>query len=304
MAGYRLDKALAILFPSYSRARLQQWIRQGHVLVDAVPVRGKDKVHGGEDIQISVQLEEEVTWKAQELPLIILYEDDDIIVVNKPAGVVVHPGAGNHEGTLINALLHHAPMLAQLPRGGVIHRLDKDTSGVLVIARRLSAHTQLVEQLQSRAFIREYQAVVNGILVSGGCIDVPLGRHPTHRTKRAVVAGGKTAITHYRVIQRYRAHTHVRVQLETGRTHQIRVHMAYKEHPIIGDAAYGGRLRVPSCSQELADTLRHFPRQALHAEHLGLQHPRTGELMQWHAPLPQDMCDLLTQLEIDRHRYA
>lgn len=304
MAGYRLDKALAILFPSYSRARLQQWIHQGHVLVDAVPLRGKDKVHGGEEIQIIVQPEEEVTWKAQELPLLLLYEDDDILIVNKPAGIVVHPGAGNYEGTLINALLHHAPMLAQLPRGGIIHRLDKDTSGVLVVARRLPAHTQLVEQLQSHAFVREYQAIVNGILVSGGCIDVPLGRHPTQRTRRAVVANGKTAITHYRVIQRYRAHTHVRVQLETGRTHQIRVHMAYKEHPIVGDTVYGGRLRLPSCGHELTETLRHFPRQALHAEHLGLQHPRTGEFMRWNAPLPQDMRDLLTQLERDKQNDA
>lgn len=301
MAGYRLDKALAELFPSYSRARFQQWIREGHVLVNATPGRGKDKVQGGEDIQITAQSEEQVAWKAQGLPLSLLYEDEDILVVNKPAGLVVHPGAGNSENTLVNALLYHAPELAQLPRAGIIHRLDKDTSGLLVVARSLTAHTHLVAQLQNHEVVRKYQAVIVGVLIAGGHVEAPIGRHPTQRTHMAVVENGKPAVTHYRVIQRYRGHTHIQVQLETGRTHQIRVHLAHKRYPLVGDPVYGGREKIPPhCNDELRKTLRTFRRQALHAAQLGLIHPRSSELMQWTTPLPDDMQNLLKALETDR----
>jgi len=305
MAGYRLDKALAELFPSYSRARLQQWIRDGYVLVNTVPWRAKDKVKGFESVQVSVQYEEAVPWKAQVLPLTLLYEDKDILVVNKPAGLVVHPGAGNQDNTLVNALLYQAPELALLPRAGIIHRLDKDTSGVLVVARHLAAHTHLVTQLQARAFMRKYQAIVTGVLVAGGTVDAPIGRHPKQRIRMAVVENGKQAITHYRVIQRYRAHTHIRVQLETGRTHQIRVHLAYKHYPVLGDPVYGGRLQIPSASSDtFKKTLRTFQRQALHAAELGFIHPNSGEWVQWAAPLPNDMQILLAALEKDRQEHA
>jgi 23S rRNA pseudouridine1911/1915/1917 synthase len=301
LAGYRLDKALAELFPDFSRARLQQWIHDGQILVNSLPWRGKDKVQGGEAVQIAVHLAEEIPWQPQRLPLELLYEDEDVLVVNKPAGVVVHPGAGNRENTLVNALLHHAPELAQLPRAGVIHRLDKDTSGVLVVTRRLSAHTYLTEQLQAHQFAREYQTIVTGVLVSGGTIEAPIGRHPTHRIKMAVVKGGRPAITHYRIIQRYRNYTHLRVQLETGRTHQIRVHFAHQHHPILGDPVYRGRLQIPPASHpEFIKTLQNFQRQALHAEKLGFLHPRTGEWMEWVAPLPEDMQNLLASLAQDR----
>jgi 23S rRNA pseudouridine1911/1915/1917 synthase len=301
MAGYRLDKALADLFPDYSRARLQQWIRDGHVLVNSNSWRAKDKVKGGEDIQITTHLEEEVAWQAQSLPLTVVYEDKDILVINKPAGLIVHPGAGHQQNTLVNALLNYAPELAQLPRAGIIHRLDKDTSGVLVVARSLPAHTHLVEQLQNHEFLREYKAIITGVLVAGGTVDAPIGRHPTQRTRMAVVQNGKPAITHYRVIQRYRAHTFIRVQLETGRTHQIRVHLAHKRYPLVGDSVYGGRLQIPANSSEIfKEALRTFPRQALHAERLGIIHPNSGEMMQWTAPLPDDMQQLCSALEQDQ----
>ncbi len=303
MAGWRLDRALASLFPDYSRARLQQWLLQGHILVNATLWRSKDKVQGGEAIQLTAQLAEEVTWQAQSLPLTVLYEDNDILVVNKPAGLVVHPGAGNPDSTLVNALLHHAPELAELPRAGIIHRIDKETSGILVVARSLPAHTHLIAQQQAHAFEREYQAVVTGVLISGGTIDAPLGRHPQKRTQRAVVADGKSAITHYRIIHRYRAHTHLRVRLETGRTHQIRVHLAHIRHPLVGDPVYGHRLSIPPQSQ-LKETLRSFQRQALHAELLGLTHPRTGQSMRWTAPLPEDLQTLLTALSQDQQEHA
>jgi len=302
MAGYRLDKALADLFPSYSRARLQQWVRDGYVRVNgSARQRGKDKVKGGEEIQITAQVEEEVSWQAQALPLTLLYEDDDLLIVNKPADLVVHPGAGNKDNTLVNALLHHAPELAQLPRAGIIHRIDKDTSGLLVVARSLPAHTHLVAQLQNHEFLREYLAIVTGVLVAGGTVEVPIGRHPTQRTRMAVVEKGKPAITHYRVIERFRAHTSIRVKLETGRTHQIRVHLAHKRYPVVGDSVYGGRLQIPpNSSESFKETLRTFPRQALHAARLGLIHPISGELMQWEAPLPEDIQTLLAVLKKDK----
>lgn len=301
LAGERLDKALTTLFPDYSRARLQQWIRDGYVLVDTIVLRAKDKVQGGEQIEITAPLLDETTWQAQSLPLNIVYEDQDILIINKPAGVVVHPGAGNQDSTLVNALLHYAPELAQLPRAGIVHRIDKETSGLLVVARSLMAHHYLVEQLQEHELKREYQAIVVGVLVAGGTVDAPIGRHPTQRIKMAVVEDGKPAITHYRVIERYRAHTHIRVHLETGRTHQIRVHMAHKRFNLIGDPVYGGRLQLPpQCHENLKQQLQHFSRQALHAAGLGLEHPRIGEFMEWTVPLPDDMQQLLVALAEDK----
>jgi len=305
MAGLRIDKALALLFPDYSRARLQQWIRDEHVLINAKKVRAKDKIQGGEQVDITAEIEETVTWQAQPIPLNIIYEDDDIIIVDKPVGLVVHPGAGNQDKTLVNALLHHAPELEQLPRAGIIHRIDKDTSGLLVVTRSIKAHTFLSAKLQAHEFLREYQAITQGVLVAGGNVDAPIGRHPTQRTKMAVIHNGKPAITHYRVLERYRAHTHIRVQLETGRTHQIRVHMAHQHYPLVGDPVYGGRLRLPAESSELLkNTLRHFPRQALHAAKLGFIHPSRQEMMEWESPLPQDMLDLLNVLAQDKQDHA
>jgi 23S rRNA pseudouridine1911/1915/1917 synthase len=295
MAGYRLDKALAELCPSYSRGRLQQWIRDGYVLVNQTTSRAKNKVQGGEEIEIATQITTEVAWQAQKLPLNILYEDGDLLIINKAAGIVVHPGAGNPDNTLVNALLHHAPELEQIPRAGIIHRIDKDTSGLLVVARSLTAHADLVQKLQQRKFIRKYEAIVHGVMVAGNTIDAPIGRHPTQRVRMAVVENGKPAITHYRIIERYRNYTHISVKLETGRTHQIRVHMAYKRYPLLGDPVYGGR-RIHK--------FKNFNRQALHAASLGLDHPNSGEFMQWTAALPDDMLNLLEELKQDKQEHA
>ncbi len=299
-AGQRLDQVLSQLFPDYSRSRLQQWVRAGHVTVDGRSLRTRDKVWGGERIEMMATEEAETAWRAEVLPLDIVYEDSAIIVLNKPPGLVVHPGAGNREGTLVNALLHHAPELANVPRAGVVHRLDKDTSGLLVVARNLAAHKKLVEQLQARTVKREYMAIVIGVMTAGGSVEAPIGRHRTERTRMAVVVGGREAVTHYRVVERFRHHTSVTVNLETGRTHQIRVHMAYLHHPLVGDPTYGGRVRLPAgCSIELQEALRGFKRQALHAGRLGLIHPDTGAAMQWEAPLPNDMHQLLEVLRAD-----
>ncbi len=301
MAGYRLDQALAALFPEYSRARLQQWIRAGHVTVDTLIKKNRDKVSGGEQIEIRAEQEAEVGWQAQDIPLEVIFEDEQLLIINKPAGLVVHPGAGNADGTLVNALLHHAPELEKVPRAGVVHRLDKDTSGLLVVARQLTSHTHLVEQLQDRAFAREYRTVVNGVMTAGGSLDAPIGRHPVHRTRMAVVNGGKPAITHYRVEHRFRAHSLLRVKLETGRTHQIRVHLTHLRHAVVGDPLYGGRLRLPpEAAPAFRDYLQQFKRQALHAERLGLSHPVSGEWLEWTAPLPEDMQQLLALLHQDQ----
>jgi 23S rRNA pseudouridine1911/1915/1917 synthase len=292
----RLDQALAKLFPEHSRSRLQNWIAAGKVLVDSEMLRAKDKVCSGQQITINATVEKETLWEAQALDLTILYEDQAIIVVNKPAGLVVHPAVGNRNNTLVNALLHYEPKLAHLPRAGIVHRLDKDTSGVMVVARTLAAHTYLVNQIQARAVTREYLAVVNGQLTAGGSINVPIGRHPTHRTKMAVVPTGKNAVTHYRILERFAAHTLIKVVLETGRTHQIRVHMAYLGYPLTGDPTYG-RLKLPAnCSQILQQTLSGFKRQALHAYRLSLLHPETKELIHWEAELPADMEGLIRGL--------
>lgn len=304
-SGMRLDQVLSIIFPQYSRSRLQKWIKQGLVLVDDVVLRPKDVVLGGEFVEISVANEDETSWRPQSLELDIVYEDDSIIVINKPAGLVVHPGAGNVDGTLANGLLHYAPELEKVPRAGVIHRLDKDTSGLLVIARNIEAQTQLVNQLQARQVARQYQAVVNEVMTAGGTVDQPIGRHPHQRLRMAVVDNGKEAITHYRVAQRFRAHTFIDVQLETGRTHQIRVHMAYIHYPIVGDPLYCGRLRIPpQASTELMECLRGFKRQALHAARLGLVHPASGEEMHWRAELPADMQHLIQLLQTDMQQHG
>lgn len=301
LAGLRLDQALAELFPGYSRSRLQQWIRGGQVWVDALQPRPRYRVLGGEQVRIDMTPDaSDSAAAAQDIPLTIVYEDAALLVVNKPAGLVVHPAAGNRDGTLLNALLHYAPELADVPRAGLVHRIDKDTTGLLVVARTLVAHKLLVEQLQARLFEREYEAVVAGVMTGGSTVEGAMARHPRDRVRMAVTATGKPAITHYRVLQRFRAHTHVQVKLETGRTHQIRVHMAHIHHPVIGDPVYGGRARIPAgCSPALAEALRHFKRQALHAAHLGLEHPSSGEHMAWEAPLPADMQALLTVLRDD-----
>ncbi len=300
-AQQRLDQALASLFSDYSRSRIQSWIRNGWVQLNGtVCTQPRQKVVGEEAVLITAECLPEDTWEAEAMDLPIVYEDDAVIIVNKPAGWVVHPAAGNLQGTLLNALLHHAPELAVLPRAGIVHRLDKDTSGLLVVARTLAAHHHLVEQLQAREFLREYEAIACGILISGDTIDLPIGRHPHSRTRMAVTEKGKPAVTHYRVAERYRGHTRLRVKLETGRTHQIRVHMAAKRHPLLGDSVYGERLRFPKgASEALCEQLRQFKRQALHAAQLGITHPTTGETLSWQAPLPDDMQQLIEYLLTD-----
>lgn len=302
LAGKRLDQALAQLFPDYSRARLQRWVKEGQVTVNERQMRPRDTVYTGDHIVLVALQTEETTWRAQELPLNIIYEDAAVLVINKPPGLVVHPGAGNMDGTLSNALLHHAPELESVPRAGIVHRIDKDTSGLLVVARTLKSQKSLVDQLQARAFEREYQAVVLGVMTAGGTVDAPIGRHPKNRLRQAVVPGGKEAITHYRVLERFRAHTYICVKLETGRTHQIRVHMTHINYPLVGDPTYGGRLRIPAgATPELEAVLRGFKRQALHAARLGIRHPDSGELMSWEAPLPEDMQALLEACRHDMH---
>ena len=296
-AGQRLDQALAVMFPEYSRSRLTQWLKGGQVRVDGETRRPRDKVLGGERVEVEALAEPEERWVAEPIPLEVVFEDASILVINKPAGLVVHPAAGNRDGTLLNALLHRAPELASIPRAGIVHRLDKDTTGLLVVARTLTAQASLVAQLQARTLTREYDAVVVGVLTGGGTVDAPIGRHPVDRKRMAVVRGGKPAVTHYRLAERFAAHTHIRVRLETGRTHQIRVHMAHVKHPLVGDRVYGGRLRLPpGCSERLRELLRGFPRQALHARRLGLNHPETGEYAEWSAPLPADLEQLLDAL--------
>ena len=297
----RLDQALATLFPDYSRARLQHWIKQGLVSVDGTTAaRPRDKVLGGELVELEAILDDQVECCPEPIPLEIMYEDEALLIINKPAGLVVHPAAGNPDDTLQNALLHHDEKLIQLPRAGIVHRLDKETSGLLVIAKTTAAHKHLVEQLQEHSVKREYRAVVTGVMTAGGMVDQPIARHPSQRTRMAVHPSGKTAVTHYRVLDKFRFHTHVKVVLETGRTHQIRVHMAHIRYPLAGDPVYGGRLRIPAkISPELEAMLRRFRRQALHARKLGLQHPQTGEWMEWSAEPPEDMQDLLAVLARD-----
>jgi len=296
-AGQRLDQALAALLPDYSRSRMKGWIESGEVRVDGAVMRPRDKVFGGEAVQITAQLPEESRAAPQPIPLVLVHEDKHVFVVDKPAGLVVHPGAGNPDQTLQNALLALDPKLAALPRAGIVHRLDKDTSGLLVVARTLPAQTALVRMIGERDVHREYEAICRGVMTAGGTVDAPIDRHPTDRVRMTVREGGREAVTHYRVIRRFRAHTHVRVQLETGRTHQIRVHLAHAGFPIVGDRVYGGRLTLPKgASETLRQALRDFPRQALHASRLQFDHPVTGKPIECLSPLPADMRGLLDVL--------
>jgi 23S rRNA pseudouridine1911/1915/1917 synthase len=300
LSGQRLDQALARMFPEYSRSRLKNWLLQGFITVDEQAMRPRDAVTGGESVRLQPQPETSVTSAPEALELDIIFADEDCLVVNKPAGLVVHPGTGNPHGTLMNGLLHHVPELDQLPRAGIVHRLDKDTSGLLVVAKTLQAHTALVRALAAREIARHYIAVCGGVLTGGGSINEPIGRHPVDRLKMSVQRDGKAAVTHYRVIQRFAAHTAISVQLETGRTHQIRVHFAHRRHSLVGDQTYGGRLAMPAgASDRLRETLRQFRRQALHAEKLAFAHPRSGENIDLQIAPPADFADLLNALAED-----
>lgn len=297
LAGSRLDQALPKLLPDYSRARLQAWIKEARVLVDGQPAIAKQKVWGGETVAVEPQARpEETAFAPEAIELDIVHEDEHILVINKPAGMVVHPAAGNWQGTLLNALLHHAPQLKELPRAGIVHRLDKETSGLLVVAKTMAAQTSLVRQLQARTVKREYRAIVWGEVWQNGTVETQIGRDPRARTRMAVTrVGGKPAITHYEVLERFAVHTYLRCRLETGRTHQIRVHMQHIGAPLVGDPVYGLRGIVPhrAMTQTLRETLKGFKRQALHAVRLGLLHPATGKPMEWQAELPADMKSLL-----------
>jgi len=293
-----LDQALARMFPQFSRSRIKSWILKGLVTVDGAVIRPKDPVSAGSAVVLEAAAEIAVKSVAEPMALDIAYEDEDVLVIAKPVGLVVHPGAGNHRGTLMNGLLHHAPKLAELPRAGIVHRLDKDTSGLLMVGKTLEAHTALTRQLARREVSRHYLAVCNGVLTGGGSIDAPIGRHPVDRLRMHVSDRGKAAITHYRVRQRFAAHTFISVRLETGRTHQIRVHFAHRRHPLIGDQTYGGRLAIPAgASTELQEMLRGFRRQALHAEKLSFSHPASGENIEVQTDMPDDFKGLLKVLE-------
>ena len=291
-AGLRLDQVLALLAPQHSRSRLQSWIKAGFVQMDHAAASAKLKVFGGEQVRVRPQASaEELAFRAEDIDLNIVFEDEALLVINKPAGLVVHPGSGNWEGTMLNALLHHAPLLKNLPRAGIVHRLDKDTSGLLVVAKTLEAQTNLVRQLQGRSVKREYLAVVEGVVAAEGRVDAPIGRDRRERTKMAIVPNGKPSVTHYRPVESFAQHTLVSCRLETGRTHQIRVHLRSIDHALAGDPVYRGKPRT--LHPDLAKEIKAFGRQALHATRLGLVHPVSGAAMEWHAPLPLDMAKLL-----------
>lgn len=298
LIGLRLDLALSKVFPEHSRSRLQEWIDAGFVQVDESLASKRYKVLGGESININAALERVDEYVAEAMELNIVYDDAEIIVINKPAGLVVHPGSGIQSGTLLNGLLHYDPNLNLIPRAGIIHRLDKDTTGLMVIARTLESHSYLVSAMQVRDIHREYIALVRGVITAGSSINAPIGRHPRHRTRMAVTANGKEALTHYRVIEKFPDMTLLRCQLESGRTHQIRVHMAHIKHPIIGDPVYAGRSFAPkSYSEDVKKSVRDFPRQALHATYLAFHHPQQGELMEFDVPLPEDFENLLILIQ-------
>ena len=299
--GQRLDQTLAELFPDYSRTRIRAWIDEGRAELDGkVTTKAREKILGYETIVLRAHLEDEIIHEGEDIQLEIVYEDEHILVLNKPAGLVVHPGAGNQQGTLLNALLHHCPELAEVPRAGIVHRLDKDTTGLMVVAKTVPAQTHLVSMLQARDITREYEAVALGVMTAGGTVDEPIARHPHRRTAMAVHPLGKEAVTRYRVAEKFRNHTRLRLRLETGRTHQIRVHMAHINHPLVGDPMYAGRNRLPKgASSLMVETLRGFPRQALHAARLILAHPVTCEIMDWQVPVPDDMKRLISVLRAD-----
>jgi 23S rRNA pseudouridine1911/1915/1917 synthase len=300
LAGLRLDQALAQMFPDYSRSRLKEWLLSGAISVDGGSPRPRDPVKGGEVVEFEPQTESEVRAEPEPIRLEVAFEDEHLLVVNKPAGLVVHPGAGNPGGTLMNGLLHHAPQLEAVPRAGIIHRIDKETTGLLLIAKTLPAHTALTRQLAERSISRNYLAVCCGVLTGGGMIDEPIARHPVDRKRMSVQQGGKPAVTHFKVLERFRAHTYISVKLETGRTHQIRVHFAWRRNPLVGDPVYGGRLALPAgAGDALIEALRRFRRQALHAARLAFAHPASGETLTIEAPLPADFDRLLAVLRED-----
>ena len=297
MTGQRLDVALSEMLPDYSRSKITAWIKSGEALINHKPFKPKDKVNGSEMVELTISQKQNNDWVGEDIPLNVIFEDDDIIVLNKAVGLVTHPGAGNWSGTLANALLHYEPKLATLDRAGIVHRLDKNTSGLMVVSRNEKSQKYLVEQLQKHSVSREYSAIVYGHMVAGGTIDEPIGRDTKDRVKQAVSSHGKEAVTHYRVIDRYQNHTHVKAILETGRTHQIRVHLSHIGYPLMGDPMYGGKVRFPKKADViLKEAIVNFKRQALHARKLTLTHPISGELMSWKAPLPEDMLALLDVL--------
>ena len=298
MTGLRLDSSLAEMLPDYSRSKITAWIKSGDALISGKIFKPKDKVIGDEIVFLTFNQKQNNDWTAEAIPLNIVYEDEDIIVINKQFGLVTHPGAGNWTGTLANALLYYDSTLSRLDRAGIVHRLDKNTSGLMVIARNEKSQKYLVEQLQSHLVDREYSAIVYGHMIAGGIVDKPIGRDPKDRVKQTVLSSGKDAITHYRAIDRFKNHTHVKAILETGRTHQIRVHLSHVGHSLIGDPMYGGRVRFPKkASEELKEALLSFKRQALHSKKLTLIHPMSGESMSWKANLPDDMAILLEVLK-------
>lgn len=298
MSGKRLDQILALMLPEHSRARMQAWIRDGRIKVNMKPLRPCDRMRGGERLEIDVEIERRAEMVAEAMPLSIIYEDESLLVVDKPAGLITHPGAGVRQHTLMNGLLHHDPELGRLARAGIVHRLDKDTSGLLVVARTPQMHTCLVRQMHSRQIRRQYVTLVTGGLIGGGVVDQPVGRHPRYRTRMAVVNNGRPAKTHYRIAKKYPYHTRLRITLETGRTHQIRVHMAWLGHPIVGDPVYSaGQQLLKGMSPELIRLIRDFPRQALHAHTIELKDPRDGRIRHWQAPLPADINGLIGALE-------
>jgi 23S rRNA pseudouridine1911/1915/1917 synthase len=302
MAGMRLDQVLAEIFADYSRSKLQIWVKSGRVLVDGILLKPKDKMLGGETISLDAEPEVVIEAEAEAIPLDIVFEDESLLIVNKPAGLVVHPAVGNWHGTLLNALLNHDATLETLPRAGIVHRIDKETSGLLMVAKTLQAHNSLTAQLQEREITREYQAIARGYMTAGGTVDEPIARHPTDRKRYTVKESGKEAVTHYRVLERFTHHTHIQLKLETGRTHQIRVHMAHIRYPLLGDQVYGGRFQLPAnCSPGLEKELRSFKRQALHAARLGLIHPLSDEYMEWEQAIPDDMARLLEALGNNEH---
>ncbi len=298
--GERMDKTLAALLEGRTRSTVQQWIEKGYITHQGTPVIGKQKVLGGETIEILAELAPSLSDLPQSMALEILYEDDSVLVLNKPAGLVVHPGSGIESGTLLNGLLHHIPSLQDLPRAGIVHRLDKDTSGVMVIAKTALAHQSLIQQFSEHGIEKQYQAIVKGPMIAGGTLETDIDRSPHHRTKMSVAPKGygKPAVTHYRVATRFEHYTHLKIQIETGRTHQIRVHMLHIHHPIVGDTVYGGRLNFTTgVSEQVRNAIRATSRQMLHASHLGFDHPETGERLVFDVPLPQDFLDLLALLK-------
>lgn len=299
MSGQRLDFSLSIMLPDYSRSKITAWIKSGDALINDRAFKPKDRAIGNETVRLTLSHKDNIYWAPEPINLNIIFEDEDIIIINKPFGLVTHPGAGNWTGTLANALLHYDSNLSKLDRAGIVHRLDKNTSGLMVVSRNVKSQRFLVDQLQSHSIHREYSAIVYGHMISGGLIDESIGRDPKDRVKQAILVNGKEAKTHYRVIDRFKSHTHVKAILETGRTHQIRVHLSHIGHPLIGDPIYGGRVRFPKqASQELKDALINFNRQALHSKKLSLTHPVTGESMTWKSDLPSDMQELLKTLKL------